>query len=1356
MIMMKKLSLFLATILLLLNLACDESDNDGGNGDDPTNGTPNGTTDPTNGTKDPTPSTPTPTPTTVDIPENLRSNEPSPTTGAFTLSWNEVEGTEITYKLREGGEDGMELSPDPTTALSHTISKTTGSYRYQVQACDASNTCSDWSSPAITVHVFRSDPPANLMYEVTSPMAGTFTLSWNSLGEGITYKLREGDGMPLPLDPANALSHTITKTTGSYDYQVQACHTNTACTDWSDARTVHVFTASAPTLTFDETAPGDGSYDLDWTRVDGAASYELQEVVDEVGMPLPLTPPTVLSRTISKTTGSYDYRVRACHTNTACTAWSSTTTAHVFVSMAPTWTSTETTSGDGSYTLTWDSLGAGITYKLREGGEDGMELSPNPPIARMYMVSDRTDGSYRYQVQACHTNGACTAWSDTLIVTVSITCADTSEQDATGFNYGAGTVENPYLICTYDQLKKMGVNSAVTSPLTKHYKLGAHIDARTASREDGVRRGGTTGNCTEYDGDSGSANKGDLEHGETCTGWKPVGDNTTAFTGSLQGAGYTIRNLYINIATGTTRVGLFGQTGSSSVIQNVGVTNAFIRVETANSRAGGLVGENAGSLRNSYATSSVTGSGSSSNVGGIVGYNTGSISNSYATGLLTGSTHVGGLVGFNATGGTISNSYATGTVTGGASSRVGGLVGNNSGSISNGYATGMVDAGSGSSSYVGGLVGYNNDGSISNSYAAGTVTGTGSGTRVGGLVGRNGTRGSINGTNYFVAEDGTNGIGGGTTTCTGTCTRATDPDGAPNRITWLQDSLDESAATGMGWSTTHWRNFGGGTTTGVGYPLLKYANHCSDPSHATEDACLAPGTCTGYTGGTAPTSSSACMTATGRWTPTNTWLVACGGTTGVACGDTIVDCGEEIRTGIGSAASPYLICNYAQLDKMRNDLAAHYQLVRHIDASDSYEDGTKRSSITDTDCTPYDPTLAEDAPTTTDGHPAKSTTCTGWTPLGTTVGSTTTTAFTGSLQGAGYEIRNLYINISTTIAINRGGLFGVTGRAGVVQNVGLTDAYVKVDTTSSIVGGLVGRNRGSISNSYATGSVTGSSSSFIGGLVGGNSGSIRNSYTTITISGGALSRVGGLLGENNGSTSNSYATGSVSSDNISRAGGLVGYNNGSISNSYATGLVRGTGLSLHVGGLLGTNVIGGTISNSYATGSVSASGDVGGLVGNNTGSINDTNYYVDSDGTNGIGSGTVCVAANCIQAGDAGTTTPTARQTWLQDTLDESADDGMDWPTANWENFTGVDIGYPKLKYAEVAAYCTTSTLTTKALCEASGTCSDTSKTTKTDCDGVSGNWTRNAWWLAGGDECDDSAGGSTGVVCGARIGGQD
>ena len=135
----------------------------------------------------------------------------------------------------------------------------------------------------------------------------------------------------------------------------------------------------------------------------------------------------------------------------------------------------------------------------------------------------------------------------------------------------------------------------------------------------------------------------------------------------------------------------------------------------------------------------------------------------------------------------------------------------------------------------------------------------------------------------------------------------------------------------------------------------------------------------------------------------------------------------------------------------------------------------------------------------------------------------------------------------------------------------------------------MGRNAGMVTDSYATGSVTGESS--VGGLVGSNDGTVTDSYATGSVTG--ESNVGGLVGANSGGVAGSYATGNVTGD--FRVAGLVGYNSGTVTGSYATESVTG---GSSVGGLVGLN--GGTVTDSYATGNVTGESGVGGLVGNNS------------------------------------------------------------------------------------------------------------------------------------------------------------
>jgi hypothetical protein len=229
-------------------------------------------------------------------------------------------------------------------------------------------------------------------------------------------------------------------------------------------------------------------------------------------------------------------------------------------------------------------------------------------------------------------------------------------------------------------------------------------------------------------------------------GWQPIGGvGYYRFTGSFDGQGYEIRDLFIN-RPNEGEVGLFCWVDEGGRIENIGLVNAIV---TGQHWVGGLVGVNIeGTVYNSYSTGKVTGD---DNVGGLVGSNSGTVSNSYSTGNVTGRDWVGGLVGYN--GGPAHNSYSTGSVSGhwwvgglaGVNYRpatncystcsvsgeqyVGGLMGKNGNDVSNSYSTGSVTG----DGFVGGLVGWNDD-TVNNSYATGSVTGDGF---VGGMVGRN-------------------------------------------------------------------------------------------------------------------------------------------------------------------------------------------------------------------------------------------------------------------------------------------------------------------------------------------------------------------------------------------------------------------------------------------------------------------------------------------------------------------------------------------------------------------------------------------------------------------------------------------
>ncbi|MGU3493618.1 beta strand repeat-containing protein [Xanthobacteraceae bacterium A53D] len=197
------------------------------------------------------------------------------------------------------------------------------------------------------------------------------------------------------------------------------------------------------------------------------------------------------------------------------------------------------------------------------------------------------------------------------------------------------------------------------------------------------------------------------------------------FTGTLAGLGHTIDGLTIH-RPGMARQGLFGYlsgTARDLTLSNVSITSVGV--------AGALAGRlDAGTVRNVHATGSVTSVLGGSQTGGLIGWQDGgSITGSSSTVAVTGVGETGGLVGRITGSGVISNSYATGSVTSTGSS-TGGLVGEvlSGATLTNVYASGRVTG----TTNVGGLVGAITGGTVSATNAYWDSDSTGQASSLGG------------------------------------------------------------------------------------------------------------------------------------------------------------------------------------------------------------------------------------------------------------------------------------------------------------------------------------------------------------------------------------------------------------------------------------------------------------------------------------------------------------------------------------------------------------------------------------------------------------------------------------------------
>ena len=702
----------------------------------------------------------------------------------------------------------------------------------------------------------------------------------------------------------------------------------------------------------------------------------------------------------------------------------------------------------------------------------------------------------------------------------------------------------------------------------------------------------------------------DINLGGDTNPWNPIG----TFTGTFDGNGHTISELYIN--SNSEYAGLFGYVGADGTVKNLTVEGVVNRDATQleDAYTGGIVGYNGGTVEGCTNKCDVTVSANDyACTGGITGINYGTVSYCNNSGCVSGQTTVsdmpsvntGGVVGYNAAG-DISNCYNTGAVTGSGGGsyyflivNTGGIVGQNyDGTVSYCYNTGVVTGSGGGSDHslivsTGGVVGQNYDGTVSDCYNTGAVTAIGGG--------------------YAGGVAGFNGYGAGTVeSCynIGTVRVESEGSGSAGGVVGYNQPGSDLEHIGIVTGCYYLKQDG---LDGIGYG----DDSGNGARELTEDEFADPENFPG-------------------WNFTKTWIIDTPSEGGFA--RPMLRYNLETAEGSGTESDPYIIPDLETLEFYRGMInaegdskynIAHYKLTANIDL------GGKENP---------------------------------WTPIG----SNKDHAFTGTFDGDGHTISGLYINNGDSVYA---GLFGYVGAGGMIKGltvegkitisgstscVGgiagfvdgtevsemsvLTDSDDSktgiIDCTSNVtinvtynglsVGGIVGSCGGAtISGCKNCGdvSVVGTSESGIdiniGGIVGysGSSTIIRNCCNTgaVSVQDAEKAYAGGVMGQSiNTTLSGCYNTGVVSAQNVVEAnlGGLVGQSSEdtAVSSCYNTGDVTTENVEdVYAGGVVGYND--GTVSNCYNTGDVGTKdvtyAAVGGVVGYNDGTVSNCNNTGD-------------------------------------------------------------------------------------------------------------------------------------------------
>lgn len=733
--------------------------------------------------------------------------------------------------------------------------------------------------------------------------------------------------------------------------------------------------------------------------------------------------------------------------------------------------------------------------------------------------------------------------------------------------------------------------------------------------------------------------------------WTGIGGQTadTGFAGTLDGAGHTIKNLYLKNGKGLipynkgtvknlTLAGILkgGDETAALTGTNAGTLEEITSnvTVTGGNKIAGIAGNNTkdGVIKDCHNTGAVTGE---SYAAGIVAYNEGSVSGCSNTAVITaGSTFAGGIAAANTNAvkseaANVSKSANSGHVIVSSSAErayAGGVVGWNNASVSSLYNTGNVVSRGG---YVGGCLGCNTTGSTAKSlYNLGDIAGsyadteTGEVFNVGGVIG-GGTAGTdcwylsslaiadADSSSANKADAGTirnkagnlASLAGSKETLTGTVTLPedvqagetikasyTDGNGQDPMFVWYRDWGGEEQVLGFGESFTVPNDMVG----------VKVYVKCMDGDHYGIKTAES-GKVQGMSGTVKIQGQEVAghtLTAVYKGsekTPKYQWYrgsKAIDGATNETYKLTDDDLGREISVRVTGSLAGYVEAKTGTIKEGASaGIWPEDQCSEPAVKSGVYQISSEKELKWFVNAVNGGNTAINGALTTDIALSTAEGTAGNWYPIGNDKNS-----YKGTFDGQNHRVTGMVIRGEK----NEQGFFGNIDGKGTVKNLKISgDINVTGDSLST--GGIAGYLEGKIIYCEYSGSVSGGM--YVGGITGqtGLNAKVTECRNTASVAG--TQSIGGITGAvSYGTISKCINTGSVGTEEKSQqAGGIAGLmsNYAVVEGCYNTGTVIG---KKNLGGLAGEATVCAVPQGCYNIGSVASGINTGGSVGSYTGS----------------------------------------------------------------------------------------------------------------------------------------------------------
>ncbi len=392
---------------------------------------------------------------------SISTTEATSTDGTYTLSWtggahNGVTNTsDLAYKFDElkPGDSWRNIQSNQGRSIALTRNTKNGDYYYRVRVCNITKNyttlpngdrvyigfswgaCGSYSANRhVKVSIPAPAPVTGLHSTETTSGDGGYSIKWSASSGASSYQWRE------KLNNGNWSGWLSTSSTsivrsgkgnGTYYYEVKACKP-VACSGVASASMVVNRIPGTPSgLKVNGTAPyTGGSYSISWNATTYAVKYKWREKVGS-GTWSGWIENTSRSVSRTKSTGNYYYEVIACNSINWCSSAASTSLT-VIKNAAPSISTSETTSTDGTYTLSWTGGAHGgvtdtsnLAYKFDELQPGGSWSNIQSNQGRSISLTRNTkNGDYYYRVRVCN-------------ITKNYTSLPNGDKVYTGFSWGA-------------------------------------------------------------------------------------------------------------------------------------------------------------------------------------------------------------------------------------------------------------------------------------------------------------------------------------------------------------------------------------------------------------------------------------------------------------------------------------------------------------------------------------------------------------------------------------------------------------------------------------------------------------------------------------------------------------------------------------------------------------------------------------------------------------------------------------------------------------------------------------------------------------------------------------------------------